>query len=63
MSPICLPWNSNDPGRQINPEENVTVTGWGRDTNLHFIAAQNYAEFAAATPVCIAKSETSLKVR
>ena len=34
MSPICLPWNVNDPGRQLRARDNVTVTGWGRDTNI-----------------------------
>jgi len=33
VSPVCLPWNSGDPGYSISPGEELTVTGWGSTTN------------------------------
>ena len=31
--PVCLPWNINDPGRQLYTGNRLTVLGWGRITN------------------------------
>ena len=32
--PICLPWNRNDPGRELDSgNNNLKVLGWGRTTN------------------------------
>lgn len=31
--PICLPWNSEDPGRKLQQGDRLTVTGWGKITN------------------------------
>ncbi len=33
VSPICLPWNSNDPGYSIKAGQVLTATGWGTTTN------------------------------
>ena len=33
VSPICLPWNSNDPGYSIAEGQILTATSWGATTN------------------------------
>ena len=33
VSPICLPWNSNDPGYSTTAGQVLTATGWGTTTN------------------------------
>ena len=34
VKPICLPWNRNDPGRELDSgNNNLKVLGWGRTTN------------------------------
>jgi hypothetical protein len=33
VSPICLPWNSNDPGYSTTKGQILTATGWGTTTN------------------------------
>ena len=33
VSPICLPWNSNDPGYSTTAGQVLTSTGWGTTTN------------------------------
>ena len=33
VSPICLPWNSYDPGYSTTAGQVLTATGWGTTTN------------------------------
>ena len=33
VKPVCLPWNSNDPGRQMYSGDELIGLGWGRITN------------------------------
>ena len=33
VSPICLPWNSKDPGYSTTTGQILTATGWGTTTN------------------------------
>ena len=35
-SVVCLPWKSNDPGRDLEEGTNILVTGWGRYHNNNF---------------------------
>ena len=37
VSPICLPWNSNDPGYSTTAGQVLTATGWGTTTNYRAI--------------------------
>ena len=30
VSPICLPWNEKDPGRNLKQNTTVLVSGWGK---------------------------------
>jgi len=49
VSPICLPWNSGDPGYSTSPGEELTVTGWGSTTNSLAKVNENYEKYQAAT--------------
>ena len=40
VSPICLPWNSNDPGYSTTAGQVLTATGWGTTTNDRAIVNQ-----------------------
>ena len=51
IKPICLPWNSNDPGRRINDRDILTVLGWGRVTNDKILAEGNRARLGAGNAV------------
>ncbi|XP_040573509.1 phenoloxidase-activating factor 3 [Lepeophtheirus salmonis] len=51
LSPVCLPWKSYAPGRDINEGEETFVAGWGRVTNNANKAYENYCAIGAATPV------------
>ena len=33
VSPICLPWKSEDPGYSVKAGQELTATGWGATTN------------------------------
>ena len=33
VSPICLPWNSKDPGYSTTAGQELTATGWETATN------------------------------
>ena len=33
VSPICLPWKSNDPGYSTTEGQILTATSWGTTTN------------------------------
>ena len=30
VRPVCLPWQENDPGRDLKENKKAVVTGWGR---------------------------------
>jgi hypothetical protein len=45
VSPVCLPWASNDPGKDYVPGDLATITGWGRITNNAQISFANYLKF------------------
>jgi len=49
VSPVCLPWNSNDPGHDVTTGDKTTVTGWGRMTNNATVSSENYKQFNAAS--------------
>jgi len=51
VSPICLPWNSGDPGHSTTSGEELTVTGWGSTTNKRAIVEENYEEFRSASGI------------
>ena len=63
MVPVCLPWKSNDPGRNLNVGKRTTVTGWGRVHNNNFINRQQLSRQGVAHEILqkanlpIAKSE------
>ena len=38
--PVCLPWNSDDPGFFTEPGEGLTVTGWGTTSNNRDIVGE-----------------------
>ena len=51
--PICLPWNEEDPTvesiQKVNPNQDITITGWGKITNIRSKSFQNYQQYAVAT--------------
>ena len=51
--PICLPWNEEDPTvesiQRVNPNQDLTLTGWGKITNIRYKSLQNYQNYAVAT--------------
>ena len=51
VTPVCLPWKSDNPGQDLtNLKINrATITGWGKITNNETESQKNYAEFQAAT--------------
>merc|ERR1711971_602031 len=51
VSPICLPWNSNDPGYSTTAGQVLTATGWGTTTNKRTIVNKNYDDLRAATGI------------
>ena len=50
VSPVCLPWNSNDTGNSLDDSDYMYVTGWGRVTNNRLKSSLNYKRFRASTP-------------
>ena len=51
ISPICLPWKSNDPGRELNSKSRLKVLGWGHITNNKTERCKNFNNFKAGTAV------------
>jgi len=51
VKPICLPWNSNDPGRKIIDGDNLQVLGWGRVTNNKILHAENRVRLGAGNAI------------
>merc|ERR1739848_775955 len=49
--PICLPWNINDPGRQIYHVERLKVLGWGKTTNDNTAAYESYKKIGAGSNI------------
>ena len=49
--PICLPWNINDPGRQIYHGERLKVLGWGKTTNDNTAAYDSYKRIGAGSNI------------
>jgi len=47
--PVCLPWNKNDIGRDLNAGVKLTVTGWGRSTNDEYTNRFNLANYNVPT--------------
>ena len=41
VSPICLPWSKNNPGRNVPNGTKVLLTGWGHTTNNHLKQKEN----------------------
>ena len=40
--PVCLPWNINDPGRQITVEDKLIGLGWGKVTNNNVLHLKRF---------------------
>jgi hypothetical protein len=51
VSPVCLPWKENAPGRVLREDDELVVTGWGKTTNRAKISLENYRKFRAATRI------------
>ena len=49
VTPVCLPWAANDPGRALTTQADLLVTGWGRVTNNRRKANANFRRFKAST--------------
>merc|ERR1711863_201887 len=49
--PICLPWNINDPGRQIYHGETLKVLGWGKTTNDNTAAYESYKKIGTGSNI------------
>lgn len=47
--PVCLPWNENDIGRNLEAGIKLTVTGWGRSTNNEYTNRFNIANYNVPT--------------
>lgn len=48
VAPVCLPWNTTDPGHNLRSPQKATVSGWGRVTNDRTITNKNYLEFSVS---------------
>ena len=54
VTPVCIPWNENDPGNYILEDGATTlITGWGRRTNDRDVANAEYKQFSVSTPVLL----------
>lgn len=51
VSPVCIPFEPDDPGRKLLEGDRLVVTGWGRITNSFKINKENYAKFNAGARV------------
>ena len=51
VKPVCLPWNSNDPGQKIIPGAELIGLGWGRITNKKIANLRKFLLFRAGTGV------------
>ena len=49
--PICLPWNINDPGRNIYNGVRLKVLGWGRTSNDRYAFNQEVKRIGAGSDV------------
>ena len=49
--PICLPWNINNPGRQLYAGEKLKVLGWGRTTNDNVAAYNTFKTVGAGSNI------------
>jgi hypothetical protein len=53
VSPICLPWNSNNPGFDLTKVKEAIITGWGRVSNDDAQVNQNFRDFNAPTRLAV----------
>ena len=54
VKPICLPWNRNDPGRELdsgNKDTKLKVLGWGRTTNDNDLKCLHLEQFGGGSAV------------
>ena len=51
--PVCLPWPSEDITEDIEAEQRLIVTGWGRTSNKKNIADENLEKYQAASGTMI----------
>ena len=51
VKPICLPWNFNDPGRNIFDGDILRVLGWGRVTNNKILHAATRTNLGAGDAI------------
>ena len=51
VSPICLPWNLDDPGFSLKTGDTTMVTGWGRVNNNNTMHILNYRRYKVASPI------------
>ncbi|CAB4060982.1 unnamed protein product [Lepeophtheirus salmonis] len=49
LIPVCLPWKSSDPGRELSAGDTTVVAGWGQLTNNITSARNNYCSLRAAS--------------
>nr|ACO12798.1 Serine protease easter precursor [Lepeophtheirus salmonis] len=49
LIPVCLPWKSLDPGRELSAGDTTVVAGWGQLTNNITSARNNYCSLRAAS--------------
>jgi len=49
ISPVCLPWGSNDPGQRLREGDSFIVTGWGKVTNDNIETRISYTEYGTAS--------------
>ena len=51
VKPVCLPWNINDPGRQIYTGDKLIGLGWGKVTNNNFLHLRNFLRHRTGTGI------------
>ena len=49
--PVCLPWNEDDPGRTIDENDQLLMSGWGQSTNKSSEVIENLQKFQASTSI------------
>ena len=47
--PVCLPWNENNPGNNLNQGDEMLIFGWGRITNDRQTIGTNLLRFKVST--------------
>ena len=51
ISPVCLPWSSNNPARFLSDGDKTVITGWGAATDNKVKLSRNLLNYAVSNPI------------